>query len=410
MLVMACHIANAPGMTSPDLPLSDLKVIELGQLIAGPFCGQLLADFGADVIKVEAPDRPDPARDWGAAKKDDIGLMWPVIGRGKRSLTLNLRMAEGQALLKQLAAEADILVENFRPGTLEKWGLGPEALHAINPRLIIVRVSGYGQTGPEAHKAGYASVGEAKAGLRHLIGEPDRPPARAGVSLGDTMTGTFAALGAMIAIHARKTTGKGQVVDAAIYESVMAFMEGLIPEYALAGHTRGRTGAILPKVAPSSAYPCSDGMVIIGANQDTLFARLADMCGADWARDPRYATHDARGENQIELDDKIAAWTRQHTMAEVISLADAHSVPCGPVNTAKDMLADAHIAARGAIAKLAHPVLGDVPMQAPAPKLSATPGKLRTAAPSLGQHTDDILGKLGVSTAELVELRRKGVI
>lgn len=397
-------------MTSPHLPLADLKVIELGQLIAGPFCGQLLADFGADVIKVEAPDRPDPARDWGAVKKDGIGLMWPVIARGKRSLTLNLREAEGQFILKLLLENADILVENFRPGTLEKWNLAPDILHALNKRLIIVRVSGYGQTGPEAHKAGYASVGEAKAGLRHLIGEPDRPPARAGVSLGDTMTGTFAALGVMIAVHARKSTGKGQVVDAAIYESVMAFMEGLIPEYALAGHTRGRTGAILPKVAPSSAYPCSDGMVIIGANQDTLFARLAQMCGADWASDPRYATHDARGEHQLELDEKIADWTAGHTMAEVITLADEHAVPCGPVNTARDMLADAHIAARGAIARLAHPILGDVPMQAPAPKLSDTPGELRAPAPALGEHTGQILEALGLGVDEVAALRARGIV
>ena len=393
-----------------SLPLSDLKVIELGQLIAGPFCGQLLADFGADVVKGEAPDRPDPARGWGAAKKAGIGLMWPVIGRGKRSLTLNLRVAEGQEILKQLASEADILVENFRPGTLEKWGLGPDVLMALNPRLILVRVSGYGQTGPESGKAGYASVGEAKAGLRHLIGEPDRVPARAGVSLGDTMTGTFAALGAMIAVHARASTGRGQVVDAAIYESVMAFMEGLIPEYALAGHTRQRSGAILPRVAPSSVYPCSDGMVVIGANQDTLFVRLAEMCGADWASDPRYATHDARGENQLELDERIGAWTVQHTMADVLALAEQHAVPCGQVNTAKDMLADAHIAAREAIVRLAHPVLGDVPMQAPAPHLSATPGRLQRPAPMLGEHTEEILTRLGIAPDAQAELKARGVI
>lgn len=397
-------------MTSANLPLSDLNVIELGQLIAGPFCGQLLADFGADVIKVEAPDRPDPARGWGAVKKEGIGLMWPVIGRGKRSLTLNLRVPEGQEILKRLASEADILVENFRPGTLEKWGLGPDVLMALNPRLIMVRVSGYGQTGPESHKAGYASVGEAKAGLRHLIGEPDRVPARAGVSLGDTMTGTFAALGAMIAVHARQSTGKGQVVDAAIYESVMAFMEGLIPEYALGGHTRQRSGATLPKVAPSSVYPCSDGMVVIGANQDTLFARLAEMCGTDWASDPRYATHDARGENQLELDEKIGAWTARHTMADVLALAEQHAVPCGQVNTAKDMLADAHIAAREAIVRLAHPVLGDVPMQAPVPHLSETPGRLRKPAPALGEHTGEILTGLGIAPDAQTTLKARGVI
>ena len=395
---------------SLSLPLSDLRVLELGQLIAGPFCGQLLADFGADVIKIEARDRPDPARGWGATKKDGIGLMWPVIGRGKRSLTLNLRETEGQDILKRLAADADVLVENFRPGTLEKWGIGPETLHSVNPRLIIARVSGYGQTGPEATKAGYASVGEAKGGLRHLIGEPDRPPARAGVSLGDTMTGTFAALGVMMAVHARERTGKGQVVDAAIYESVMAFMEGLIPEYALSGHIRERTGAILPRVAPSSVYPCSDGMVVIGANQDTLFARLADMCGTDWASDPRYSTHDARGENQIELDKLIGAWTAHHTVAEVIAAAEAHAVPCGSVNTAKDMLADAHIAARGAIATLAHPVLGDVPMQAPVPKLSDTPGALRRSAPALGEHTSETLKGLGIDENAQAELSARGII
>ncbi len=391
-------------------PLAGLKVIELGQLIAGPFCGQLLADFGADVIKVEAPDRPDPARDWGAAKKDGQSLFWPVIGRGKRSLTLNLRVAEGQDILRHLAADADVLVENFRPGTLEKWGLGPDVLHAINPRLIIARVSGYGQTGPESHKAGYASVGEAKGGLRHLIGEPDRPPARAGVSLGDTMTGTFACLGVMMALHARERSGRGQVVDAAIYESVMAFMESLIPEYALAGHVRERSGAILPRVAPSGAYPCADGMIIIGANQDTLFARLSEMCGADWASDPRYATHDARGASQLELDAKIADWTRSRPMAEAIALAEEHGVPCGPVNTAREMLEDAHIAAREAIIRVAQPGLGDVPMQAPVPKLSDTPGGVARPAPSLGADTRDILSALGIDAEAQAKLKRTGVI
>lgn len=395
---------------APPPPLDGLKVIELGQLIAGPFCGQLLADFGADVVKVEAPDRPDPARDWGAVKQHGIGLFWPIIARGKRSLTLNLREREGQDLLKRLLAGADVLVENFRPGTLEKWGLGPQELHAVNPRLIIARVSGYGQTGPESHKAGYASVGEAKGGLRHLIGEPDRLPARAGVSLGDTMTGTFACLGVLMALMARERTGRGQVVDAAIYESVMAFMESLIPEYALAGHVRQRSGPILPRIAPSGPYPCSDGTVIIGANQDTLFARLAEMCGADWASDPRYATHDARGDNQLELDGLIADWTSPRSMAEVLAACEAHGVPCGPVNTAKEMLEDAHIAAREAIVKLAHPVLGDVPMQAPVPKLSETPGRLARPAPSLGEHTAEILSGLGVSQEDMAHLKARGII
>ena len=397
-------------MTDPILPLSGLRVLELGQLIAGPFCGQLLGDFGAEVIKIEAPDAPDPARGWGAAKVDGQSLFWPIIARNKKSVTLNLRTERGQAILKALAKSADVLVENFRPGTLERWGLDPDILHAINPRLVITRVSGYGQTGPESHKAGYASVGEAKGGLRHLIGEPDRLPARAGVSLGDTMTGTFAALGTMMALFARERTGKGQVVDAAIYESVMAFMESLIPEYALAGHTRERTGPILPKIAPSGVYPCADGLVIIGANQDTLFRRLSAMCGKDWADDRRYATHDARGENQLELDEKISAWTRQHPVADVLARCEEHGVPCGPVNTARDMLADAHIAAREAIIKVAHPLLGEVPMQGVFPKLSDTPGRVDRAGPALGENTSEILAAIGYDEKAQAGLRQEGVI
>lgn len=400
-------------MTDPIVqpPLSGLRVLELGQLIAGPFCGQLLGDFGAEVIKIEAPDRPDPARDWGAVKVNDESVFWAIIGRNKKSLTLNLRLQKGQEILKRLVSTADVLVENFRPGTLEKWGLGPDVLHQINPRLVITRVSGYGQSGPESHKPGYASVGEAKGGLRHLIGEPDRPPARAGVSLGDTMTGTFAALGTMMALFHREKSGRGQVVDAAIYESVMAFMESLIPEYALAGHTRERSGGILPRIAPSGAYPCRDGMVIIGANQDTLFERLARMMDKDWAGDPRYATHDARGENQLELDAMISDWTSTRTMQDVLRLCEANAIPSGPVNTAKEMLADAHMKARAAIVNVFSPMLGqDVPMQAPVPKLSATPAGVESAGPALGQDTRAILEVLGYSPEDQAKLRDEHVI
>ncbi|CUS57188.1 L-carnitine dehydratase/bile acid-inducible protein F [hydrothermal vent metagenome] len=397
-------------MTDSKRPLDGLRVIELGQLIAGPFCGQLLGDFGAEVIKVEAPGLPDPARGWGAVKKDDIGLFWPIIGRNKKSLTLNLRVEAGQAILRELVKTADVLVENFRPGTLERWGLGPDVLHELNPRLVITRVSGYGQTGPESHKAGYASVGEAKGGLRYLIGEPDRLPARAGVSLGDTMTGTFAALGTMMALFAREKSGKGQVVDAAIYETVMAFMESLIPEYALMGHTRERSGPILPRIAPSGVYPCSDGMVIIGANQDSLFRRLSAMCGTKWSDDARYATHDARGENQLELDEMISNWTKQRTMADVLATCEGNGIPCGPVNRAKEMLEDAHIAARNAIIRVAHPVLGDVPMQGVFPKLSDTPGGVEETSPSLSEHTESILAGLGFSADQQAALRAQGVI
>ncbi|MEM7460278.1 MAG: CaiB/BaiF CoA-transferase family protein [Pseudomonadota bacterium] len=400
-------------MTEPIVqpPLVGLRVLELGQLIAGPFCGQLLGDFGAEVIKIEAPDRPDPARDWGAVKVNDASVFWAIIARNKKSLTLNLRLRQGQDILKRLVSTADVLVENFRPGTLEKWGLGPDVLQQINPRLVITRVSGYGQTGPESHKPGYASVGEAKGGLRHLIGEPDRPPARAGVSLGDTMTGTFAALGTMMALFHREKSGRGQVVDAAIYESVMAFMESLLPEYALAGHTRERTGGILPRIAPSGAYPCSDGMVIIGANQDTLFARLSKMMGTDWADDPRYATHDARGENQLQLDNMISDWTQTRTMKEVLRLCEANAIPSGPVNTAKDMLADAHMKARAAILNVFSPLVGqEVPMQAPVPKLDGTPGAVMSAGPTLGQDTGAILEALGYSADDQVRLREEHVI
>ena len=397
-------------MTDSKRPLDGLRVIELGQLIAGPFCGQLLGDFGAEVIKVEAPGLPDPARGWGAVKKDVIGLFWPIIGRNKKSLTLNLRVEAGQAILRELVKTADVLVENFRPGTLERWGLGPDVLHELNPRLVITRVSGYGQTGPESHKAGYASVGEAKGGLRYLIGEPDRLPARAGVSLGDTMTGTFAALGTMMALFAREKSGKGQVVDAAIYETVMAFMESLIPEYALMGHTRERSGPILPRIAPSGVYPCSDGMVIIGANQDSLFRRLSAMCGTKWSDDARYATHDARGENQLELDAMISNWTKQRTMADVLATCEENGIPCGPVNRAKEMLEDAHIAARNAIIRVAHPVLGDVPMQGVFPKLSDTPGGVEETSPSLSEHTESILAGLGFSADQQAALRAQGVI
>ncbi len=267
--------------------LSHLRVLELGQLIAGPFCGQLLGDMGADVIKIEAPGVGDPMRSWGQGKP----VWWSVIGRNKRSVTLDLRKPEGREVLRRLAAEADILIENFRPGTLEKWELAPEALQALNPRLIVVRVSGFGQTGPYAKRAGYGSIGEAMGGMRYLAGEPDRPPSRVGLSIGDALAATFACLGALTALESRHRSGRGQVVDSAIYEAVLAMMESTVPEYTEAGVIRERTGAILPKIAPSNVYPTADGeMVLIGANQDSVFARLAEAMGEpELASDPRYA-------------------------------------------------------------------------------------------------------------------------
>lgn len=361
--------------------LTDLKVIECAQLIAGPFCGQLLADHGAHVIKVEQPGVGDPMRNWG---REGFPLSWEILGRNKESLFLNLREADGQAALKALVADADILIENFRPGTMEKWGLGYDVLSALNPGLIMVRVSGYGQTGPYAKRAGYAAVGEAMGGLRGLIGDPDRKPARAGISLGDSLAGMFGCLGALTALHHRDQTGEGQVVDASIYESVLALMEATIPEHAIEDFMRKRTGSYLPGIAPSNIYDCADGQVVIGANQDTVFGRLADAMGApELAGDPRYADHVARGANQAELDARITDWTSAHPADEVQRVMDAHGVPCSKLYTAADMLADPHYAARDAVITVDSDRYGQVPMQGVFPKLSKTPGAVRHAGKAM---------------------------
>ncbi len=393
-------------------PLSDLRVVEMGQLLAGPFCGQLLADFGADVIKLEPPNQGDPMREWGREKSGGRSLWWPVVARGKRSVTLNLREAEGQELARQLIASADIVVENFRPGTLEKWAMAPEVLMEANPRLIVVRVSGYGQSGPYASRPGYGAIGEAMGGLRAVIGEPDRPPARAGISIGDTLAATFACLGALVALHARENTGRGQIVDSALYEAVLSVMESLLPEYTIADYVRPRTGSILPNVAPANAYPTADGEHLISGNQDTVWKRLAEAMGRpELGEDPRYATHSARGENQGELDELIGKWSMTLSSAELEEILNEHAVPNGKIYTAPDMLADAHFAAREAIVKLAHPQLGEFPMQNVVPKLSDTPGEIRWVGPELGEHTDEVLAEvLGMSAERASELRGAGVI
>ena len=392
--------------------LSDLRVVEMGQLLAGPFCGQLLADFGADVIKLEPPGQGDPMREWGREKADGRSLWWPVVARGKRSVTINLREKDGQDLARRLIATADVVIENFRPGTLEKWGMAPEVLMADNPRLIVVRVSGYGQDGPYASRPGYGAIGEAMGGLRAVIGEPDRPPARAGISIGDTLAATVACVGTLVALHARENTGRGQVVDAALYEAVLGVMESLIPEYTVSGYVRPRTGSILPNVAPANAYPTADGEHLISGNQDTVFKRLAEAMGRpELADDERYATHNARGANQAELDDLIAEWSKGLTSAELEDLLNRHSVPNGKIYTAPDMLADAHFAARKAIVTMAHPQLGDFPMQNVVPKLSDTPGEVRWVGPELGEHTDEVLGDvLDLDEAARSALRDAGVI
>jgi formyl-CoA transferase len=399
--------------SATELPLSDLRVIELGQLLAGPFCGQLLGDFGAEVIKVEDPGRGDPMREWGREKPHGKSLWWPVVARNKLSVTCDLRSADGQELLRRLLAKADVLVENFRPGTLERWGLSPESLWQQNPGLVITRVTGYGQTGPYAPRAGFGAIGEAMGGIRYVMGSPGEPPVRAGISLGDSLAATFACLGTLVALHHRERSGRGQVVDSAIYEAVLGMMESLLPEWAIAGYQRERTGPVLPNVAPSNVYPTGDGdLVLIAANQDSVFARLAAVMGrTDLAADPRFATHSARGAAMAALDDDVAAWTATLTADDLLARLHEAGVPAGRIFRAKDMFADPHFAARKAIVTVAHPDFGEFPMQNVAPKLSATPGSVRSAGPALGEHNEKVWGELiGLDTAELARLRAATVI
>jgi succinyl-CoA---D-citramalate CoA-transferase len=395
-------------------PLEGVRVVEMGSLLAGPFCGQLLADFGAEVIKVEPPGKGDPMRQWGRHRKNGRTLWWPIIARNKKSVTLNLREEEGQELVRKLIAGADVLVENFRPGTMERWGLGYEDLSAANPSLVMVRVSGYGQTGPYRDRAGFGSIGEAMGGIRHVTGFPDRPPPRVGISFGDSLAATFGALGAVTALYNREARGgSGQVVDVGIYEAVLALMESTIPEYALAGHIRGRTGAILPFVAPSNTYPSSEGdYIVIGANADTVFRRLAKALGhPEWAEDERYASHHARGENQEELDDMISAWTKERTADDVLEVMNEAGVPAGKLFTAKDMVEDPHYAARENVVTVEDQEIGPFPMQNVVPRLSETPGKVRWTGPTLGQHNDEVYGGvLELSEREREDLRERGVI
>ncbi len=404
--------ASAPPAVA-DMPLSDLRVLELGVLLAGPFCGQLLGDFGADVIKVEDPGRGDPMRQWGREKPHGHSLWWPVVARNKRSVTIDLRTEDGQDLVRRMVAEADVLLENFRPGTLERWGLSPEELWEVNPRLVVTRVTGFGQTGPYAPRAGYGSIGEAMGGIRHVIGEPDRPPARAGISLGDSLAATFATLGTLVALHQRERSGTGQVVDSAIYEAVLAMMESLVPEWSVAGYERERTGSVLPNVAPSNAYPTADGeMILVAANQDSVFTRLADVMGrSDLAADERYATHGARGAHMEELDDLVASWTSTLDADVLLDRLHDGGVPAGRIFRAKDMLADPHFAARQAIVNVAHREFGDLPMQNVVPRLSATPGGVRRPGPDLGEHTDEVLTELlGLTADQVAALHDAGIV
>jgi formyl-CoA transferase len=390
-------------------PLKDLRVLELGQLIAGPFCGQLLGDMGAEVINIEPPGVGDAMREWGRG----IAVWWSVIARNKKSITLNLRDPKGQQLFRKLIEQADVLIENFRPGTMEKWGLGPDELLGLNPGLVYVRVSGFGQTGPYAQRAGYGSVGEAMGGLRYLAGDPDRPPSRAGLSIGDSLAATLACVGALAALHERNTSGLGQVVDSAIYEAVLAMMESTVPEYTEAGLIRERSGSILPKTAPSNVYPTlGSEMIVMGANQDSVFKRLAQaMEQPDLADDERFRDHVARGEHQQELDDLISAWSSTLSADDLLAALEREGVPAGRIFRAPDMLEDPQYQARDSVIAVEHPEFKNIKMQNVFPRMSRTQGTIRWPGPPLGAHSDEVYRELlGLTVEELAGLRDDSVV
>jgi formyl-CoA transferase len=376
-------------------PLDGVRVLELGSFIAGPFAGQLLGDYGADVIKVEAPGDGDPMRRWGVTRDGD-SLWWPTIARNKRSIELDLRTPEDREVVAKLAERCDVVLENFRPGTLERWGLGYEQLSARNPKLVLTHISGFGQTGPQAGQAGFGSVGEAMGGIRFTTGSPDRPPARAGISLGDALAAMFGVMGTLSALVSARATGKGQEVDVAIYEAVAALMESTMADYELGGVLRSRTGSVLPGVAPSNVYPTADGAeVVIAANADTVFARLCQAMGRpELAKDPRFEKHGGRGEHSEALDAEVAAWTRTRPCAELLAHLDDHGVPAGRIFTAPDMLADPQYLAREMVRRVVSTQGWEVPMTGVVPRFAGTPGTIRFPGPRLGQHTDEILAEL----------------
>ncbi len=393
--------------------LSDVRVVEMGTMIAGPFCGQMLADHGAEVIKLEQPGTGDPMRQWGKEKPFAKPLHWQVLARNKLSATLNAREPEGQALVRRLAEDADILLENFRPGTMERWGIGYDELSAVNPRLVMIRVSGFGQTGPYAKRAGYGAIGEAMGGLRHTTGDPSLPPSRTGISIGDSLAAMHACLGGVMALHEARRTGRGQVVDASIYESVLNMMESLVIDYDVGGYVRERTGSLLPRIAPSNVYPTRDGgWLVVGANQDSVWARMAEaMERPELATDERYATHAARGANQAELDALISEWSATFPADALAALLDRHGIPNGRIYRAPEMLADPQFRARASITRVRHPEYGEIAMQNVAPKLSRSPGAVRHPGPELGEHNGYVWGELaGLAPAEIAELESRGVI
>jgi formyl-CoA transferase/succinyl-CoA--D-citramalate CoA-transferase len=392
-------------------PLDGVRVLELGSFIAGPFAGQLLGDYGADVIKVEAPGDGDPMRRWGVTRDGD-SLWWPTIGRNKRSIVLDLRTDEGKRLAFELAAKCDVVLENFRPGVLDRLGLGYDAIRAANPRVVMVHISGFGQTGPLAGQAGFGSVGEAMGGIRYTTGSPDRPPSRAGISLGDALASVFGVIGTLAALVRARDTGVGQEVDVAIYEAVAALMESTMADYEIGGVVRTRSGSVLPGVAPSNVYPTADGAeVVIAANADAVFTRLCKAMGApDLADDPRFATHGARGDNMDELDALVGAWTATLPFDRALAVLDEHGVPAGRIFTAPDMLTDPQYLARDMVRRVTAAQGWEVPMTGVVPRFTDTPGSIRHPGPGLGAHTDEVLAEvLGLDPGALADLRTDGV-
>jgi crotonobetainyl-CoA:carnitine CoA-transferase CaiB-like acyl-CoA transferase len=398
-------------MPTNPRPLSGLRVLEMGALIAGPFCAKLLGEFGADVVKLEPPGQGDPLRKWRYLK-DGTSVWWHVQSRNKRSVTVDLRHPEGQAIARALAERADVVVENFRPGTLEDWGLGYDALAAKNPGLVMVRISGYGQTGPYHARPGFGVIGEAVGGLRYVTGTPDRPPSRTGVSIGDTLAALYGVIGAMMALEARRRTGRGQVVDVALYEAVFSVMESMLPEFDAFGAVRERTGSYLPGIAPTSAYRCRDGnYVLIAANGDSIFRRLAQAMGrADLATDASLAHNEGRAARQQWLDAEIEAWTLARTPDEVLAAMERAEVPASRIYTVADIAADPHYAAREMIRRIRTGDGAMLRVPGVVPKLSATPGGFEGGGPALGQHTDEVLRELGYDAGAIARLREARVI
>jgi formyl-CoA transferase len=392
-------------------PLAGVKVLELGSLVAGPFCAKTLADFGAEVIKIEPPGEGDPLRKW-RRMRNGVSLWWQVQSRNKKSVSCDLRRPDGQEIVRRLAARSHIVVENFRPGALEKWNLGWEVLSRENPKLVLVRISGYGQSGPYRERPGFAAIAEALAGLRYITGFPDRPPVRPNLSIGDTIASLHGVIGALLALRQVKIGGKGQVVDVALYESVFNCMESLLPEYDAQGYVRERSGSALPGIAPSNLYPCNDGTyVLIAGNADSLYQRLMSAIGRpDLRDDPALARNDGRAAQMQRIDAAIAQWTSRLSQEEVLLEMEQAQVPAGRIYSAADIASDPHFAARGMIQEI---VAGDgEPLKVPGivPKLSATPGAIRAPAPKLGEHTDEVLKEIGYSPAEIEELRKKQVL